>query len=300
MKTLKLFIQEQGISDGLQNTLVAIMDSIKEISKVVKLSGAEKAGSDNASGEEQLELDLIANQVVSKHLKKISDVGLIASEELTDEEKLSDGEYAVCFDPLDGSSLVDSNLAIGSIFGVYKANSFIGVTGDEQVASLIAVYGPRTTVMLTVKNGVVEFLLNENGEFVFCRDNFKIRDGKMFAPGNLRACTEREDYLELVNFWCREGYTLRYSGGMVPDINQILIKGEGIFSYPGYVEAPEGKLRLLFECAPISLLIEQAGGRSSDGMKRILEKKVENLHQRTPIFIGSSGEVDRCQEYLFN
>jgi fructose-1,6-bisphosphatase len=116
----------------------------------------------------------------------------------------------------------------------------------------------------------------------------------MFAPGNLRACSERKEYMDLMNFWCMEKYTLRYSGGMVPDINQILLKGKGIFSYPGYSEAPNGKLRLLFECAPMSYLMEQAGGAGSDGKIRILEKKVENIDQRTPIFIGSKAEVDRC------
>ena len=96
----------------------------------------------------------------------------------------------------------------------------------------------------------------------------------------------------------KEQYTLRYSGGMVPDINQILLKGKGIFSYPGYGDVPDGKLRLLFECAPMSLLMEQAGGASTDGKVRILEKTVEKLNQRTPIFIGSKEEVKRCEEYL--
>lgn len=297
-KNFDLYIREQNVDEGFAITLKAIFSAVKDISKVVKSSGAEKAGSENASGEDQLALDLIANQFVVDHLRSNGYVGLIASEEMEDEEKISDGPYAVCFDPLDGSSLVDSNLALGSIFGIYKTDTFMGITGDEQVASLIAVYGPRTTIMLTIKNGVVEFMLDKE-EFVFVRDGFEIKSGKMFAPGNLRACTEREDYLELVNYWCREGYTLRYSGGMVPDINQILVKGKGIFSYPGYSEANEGKLRLLFECSPISLLIEQAGGASTDGMMRILDKPVGDLHQRTPIFAGSNEEVDRCQEFLF-
>jgi sedoheptulose-bisphosphatase len=231
-------------------------------------------------------------------LKENSLVGLIASEELPDEVKISDGEYAVCYDPLDGSSLVDVNLAVGSIFGVYKTKTFLGVSGGEQLASMIAVYGPRTTIVLTVKNGVKEFVLNADNKFVISNENITVSEGKMFAPGNLRAASERQDYMDLMNFWCKEQYTLRYSGGMVPDVNQILLKGKGIFAYPGYSEAPNGKLRLLFECAPMSLLMEQAGGASSDGKIRILDKKIEKLDQRTPIYIGSKGEVLRCCEQL--
>lgn len=120
----------------------------------------------------------------------------------------------------------------------------------------------------------------------------------MFAPGNLRACKSRKDYLKLVNYWCENEYTLRYSGGMVPDVMQILVKGKGIFTYPGYDEAPQGKLRLLFECAPMALLMEQAGGAATDGTVRILEKGAKDLAQRTPILIGSSGEVDTALKFL--
>ena len=121
----------------------------------------------------------------------------------------------------------------------------------------------------------------------------------MFAPGNLRATKFRPDYLKLVNWWMEQQYTLRYSGGMVPDINSILVKGKGIFSYPGYEpDCVDGKLRLVFECGPMAYLMEQAGGAASDGKQRIVEKKIESLTQRTPIFIGSKEEVKRCEDEL--
>ena len=144
----------------------------------------------------------------------------------------------------------------------------------------------------------MEFLLNDDGEFVLNGEDLEVEEGKMFAPGNLRACKSNEKYMELVNYWIKEQYTLRYSGGMVPDINQIILKGKGIFAYPGYDEAPEGKLRLLYECAPVALLMEEAGGAASDGKGRILDKELKEIAQRSPIFVGSKEEVQRCEKYL--
>lgn len=278
--------------------LESLKDSVIQIASAVKTVGVDKAGTQNVFGEEQLAIDVVSSHIVEENLRKNVFVGLIASEELPDEVKIGEGEYAVCFDPLDGSSLIDVNLAVGSIFGIYKTGTFIGVSGEEQVAAMAAVYGPRTTIILTVKKGVVEFILNGDGEFVIYKTDIKVGEGKMFAPGNLRACKSRKEYLDLVNYWCNEQYTLRYSGGMVPDINQILLKGKGIFAYPGFDDEPNGKLRLLFECAPFSLIMEQAGGESSDGNGRVLEKVVNSLDQRTPIFIGSKAEVLRCKKFL--
>jgi sedoheptulose-bisphosphatase len=121
----------------------------------------------------------------------------------------------------------------------------------------------------------------------------------MFAPGNLRACGENKKYLELLDFWAENGYKLRYSGGMVPDIHQILVKGFGIFSYPGTPSNPP-KLRLIYECAPFAFLVENAGGASTNFATSILDEKVDHLDQRTAICIGSVNEVARCQKYLAN
>jgi len=298
MKTLFDYLKEAGTDEALFSVVKSIVNSVKEISGTIKFTDTGKADTKNIYGEEQLKLDVLSDKIIQAEFKKNPLIGLIASEELDNEMKLGDGEYAVCYDPLDGSSLVDVNLAVGSIFGLYKTKSFIGVKGENQLGAMIAVYGPRTSIVLSVGKGVNEFVMTRDGEFVMTKENISVGEGKMFAPGNLRACSDRKEYMELMNFWCMEQYTLRYSGGMVPDINQILLKGKGIFAYPGYSEAPNGKLRLLFECAPMSYLMEQAGGASSDGKIRILQKKVENIDQRTPIFIGSKGEVDRCVKKL--
>jgi sedoheptulose-bisphosphatase len=298
MKNFNDYLKEAGVDKELISVLSSLKDSVVKISGVIKTSDGGKVGTRNIYGEEQLALDVLSDNLIQEECKQNSLIGLLSSEELPDEIKIGKGEYAICYDPLDGSSLVDVNLSVGSIFGIYKTKTFVGVKGTEMLASMAAIYGPRTTIILTVKKGVVEFVLREDGNFSLTRENIRVNEGKMFAPGNLRACGHRQDYFDLINYWCKEEYTLRYSGGMVPDVNQILLKGKGIFSYPGYSDSPNGKLRLLFECGPLSLLMEEAGGASSDGKIRILEKRVDALDQRTPIFIGSKGEVKRCEKAL--
>lgn len=299
MVSLQNFLKKNGCEENLARLVGEVTPSaVKRIKTAIENQGGELAGSQNVYGEKQLALDLQANDIVLDELKKSGMVSHAASEEMKEEvvmvrqahhDKVAlDDEFAVVFDPLDGSSLVDVNFAVGSIFGVYKGGSPVGKTGDDQLAACFAVYGPRTTLVLTVKKGTHEFRLAADNKFYLSRENLRVApEAKYFAPGNLRAAAEREDYLKLTNEWIKKGLTLRYSGGMVPDINHILLKGDGIFTYPGYSKAPEGKLRLLFECAPMALLMEQAGGAASDGKGRILSKKINELHQRTPIFIGS-------------
>jgi fructose-1,6-bisphosphatase I len=191
---------------------------------------------------------------------------------------------------------VDANLAIGSIFGIYPGSGFIGRTGREQVAALYILYGPRVTLTYTTGKGVHEFTLNDVGEFTLTKENLTVAEtAKNFAPGNLRAVKDNEKYKALVHGWMDGAYTLRYSGGMVPDVNHILMKGQGIFTYPPLPpKYPEGKLRLLFECNPLSFLMEQAGGLSSNGKSAILDLPIREVHQRTPIYIGSKNEVEKA------
>ena len=259
----------------------------------------EKAGTANIFGEQQVKMDVRSNQIVEEKLVQTMVVGLIASEEMDEELKICDGPYAVAHDPLDGSSLIDVNLAVGSIFGIYRTETFYGRMGDEQVGAVLGVYGPRTALFLTVREGVAYFVFDGN-QFVLEHERLVIKkEGKMFAPGNLRAAAKRKDYLELVNYWTVNEYKLRYSGGMVPDIGQILLKGYGIFTYPGYVDQPDGKLRVLYECAPMALIIEDAGGKAVDCKgRRILELEVTDLAQRTPILIGSKLEVELAEKHL--
>lgn len=296
---LQEYLKDTGIADDLQTLMLALSAASIEIAEAICGGNTSYAASTNAMGEKQLALDLQANNIIERILKDSGLVAAYSSEELEMIHQCDgEGRYAVTYDPLDGSSLVDVNFAVGTIFGVYEGDEFLGRTGDEQVASMFAVYGPRTTIVLTVKQGTCEFLFNGK-EFVLAKHKLAVKEeATTFAPGNLRAAKFEKKYLALLNDWCEKQYTLRYSGGMVPDVNHIFIKEQGVFTYPGYVEAPEGKLRLLYECAPMALLMEQAGGSATDGKQRILAKKVEQLHQRTPIFIGSSKEVERVVSFL--
>ncbi|MFH1546310.1 MAG: fructose-bisphosphatase class I [Patescibacteria group bacterium] len=283
---------------NLAKAILAFAEAVKLIDGKIRTAETSEAGSQNTFGEEQLKLDVLADRIVFEELKKSGVVAVAASEEQSDEIELSkEGEFSAAFDPLDGSSLVDVNLAVGTIFGIWEGKGFIGKSGKEMRAAGYAIYGPRTTFTIAIDSNPAEFTLQKNGDWKLTIEKMEIGEGKMFAPGNLRACAENKEYLTLLDFWAENGYQLRYSGGMVPDVHQILVKGKGVFSYPGSESNP-AKLRLIYECAPLAYVIEKAGGASSDLEKSILAKKVEFLDQRTVVCLGSKDEVDRFDKFL--
>jgi len=283
---------------NLQKVILAFAESVKKIATEISTIETCETGSQNTFGENQLKLDVLADQIIFDELAKCEPVAVAASEEQSVEKVLHEsGEFSVGFDPLDGSSLVDSNLAVGTIFGIWKGAGFMGKTGREIAAAGYAIYGPRTTFTVSLGENPAEFTLQKNGDWKLTIAKMEINEGKMFAPGNLRACSENKNYLELLDFWAENGFKLRYSGGMVPDIHQILVKGKGIFSYPGTKSFPP-KLRLIYECAPFAFLVEAAGGASTNLETSILDEKIKNLDQRTTICIGSKKEVDRCKRFL--
>jgi fructose-1,6-bisphosphatase I len=285
--------------DELGQVIAALMKGAVGISETVVTADTGKAGTQNVYGEDQITMDVISEEILQKTLTESGLVKGVGSEELDKVTPLGGSRFGVVYDPLDGSSLFDVNLSVGTIWGIYEGDDFVGKTPADMVAAGFFVYGPRTTLMVSRGEGVQEYRLEPTGEWVVTNENVTMGEGKMFAPGNLRATHYRKDYLELVNWWMENEYKLRYSGGMVPDINQILVKKKGIFSYPGYEPGQtDGKLRLLFECGPMAYVMEQAGGAASDGSGRILDKRIDSLEQRTPIYVGSKDEVARCEEWL--
>jgi fructose-1,6-bisphosphatase I len=295
------YLKEAGVEEGLRNLLTDLSREFVHMADDLKNYETGHAGSQNVYGENQLKADITANNLFVNLLQNHQSVDSIASEELEEElkGKASGNGYSVAFDPLDGSSLVDVNLTIGSIFGIYKGPGFIGRKGSEQVASIITVYGPRLTFMITVGKGVKEFIFDERDACFLLHSDIKFNgEKKLFAPGNLRACSSEEWYVKLLDFWVKNDYTLRYSGGMVPDVNQILKKGSGVFTYPGYKDKPEGKLRLLYECAPMAFLAEQAGGEGTSGKMRILDIEVTKLDQKTPVFLGEKKAMELVMSYM--
>ncbi len=292
-------INHSKADHDLRHLIVDISRACKYISYAIQTTEAGLAGTQNEFGEDQLALDVMADNLIREFLCESGLVCCYVSEEQPDIVELDpEGEYSVVFDPLDGSSLVDANFAIGSIFGIYKDGNVIGATPREQVAALYVLYGPRTLLVVSLGGGkgVHEFILNDVGEFVLLRDHLGVGDvAKNYSPGNLRAITTNEGYKNAVSKWQDEEKTLRYSGCMVADIHHILSKGQGIFTNVGGGEGskyPDGKLRHVFECGPFAYLVEEAGGAATDGTTAILDKEITSVDQRTAIIIGSKDDVE--------
>ena len=275
-------------------------------------------GSENIQGEQQQKLDVYANEIFINTLKNRQIVCGIASEEEDDfitihsKDGGNDNKYVVLMDPLDGSSNIDVNVSVGTIFSIYRRVTPVGTPvsledflqkGENQVAAGYVIYGSSTMLVYTTGNGVNGFTLNPAiGTFYLSHPNMKIaEDGKIYSinEGNYIHFPQGvKDYLK----YCQEEqddrpYTARYIGSLVSDIHRNILKG-GIYIYPTSSKAPKGKLRLLYECNPIAYIIEQAGGKASDGYQRIMEIQPTELHQRVPFFCGSKNMVEKAEEFM--
>ncbi len=290
-----------GIEVDLRRLIWQIAITAKYISSKIQESNRKLAGLENIYGEEQLALDRSSDEIIKHQLTFSGFVRQYASEEQESIIQVGKGEekYIVTADPLDGSSLVDTNLAIGTIIGIHSESILTG--GDKSlVAAMYVTYGPLITMMYSAGNGTHEFVLNREGEYVLSEENITLKDrGGIYSIGGQRRDWTQQ-HLEYIRFLEKEGYKLRYSGGFVPDINQILIKRGGIFTYPALKRAPHGKLRLIFELQPMAFLMEQSGGMATDGKHDILSIQPETLDQRCPVYIGSKYEVQTAQLFLEN
>ncbi|GHV07806.1 fructose-1,6-bisphosphatase class 1 [Campylobacterota bacterium] len=251
----------------------------------------------NSTGDVQLKLDIRSDYIVEEELSRIPTVHALASEE---QEQISPirtgGEYLVGYDPLDGSSLADVNLSVGSIFGIYE-NSFVGA---NLAAAVYVVYGPRIEMVTAYKHNVELWRQDRSGEFKFVQI-LRLKDqGKLVAPGGTQQFWYPH-HKKLVDDMFAEGYRLRYSGGMVPDLHQILIKGGGLFSYPGTTDKSKGKIRMVFESMPFAKVFEMAGGLAlNDEAGRLLDSVPEGHHDTSPCFFGSKNEVLRAMRAYGN
>ena len=289
----------EGVEVELRRLIWQIAVVGKYISAKIHESNRKLAGFQNVYGEDQLALDRISDEIMKNKLQFSGFVREYASEELEDIVKIGTGKekYIVTADPLDGSSLVDTNLAIGTIIGIHK-ESVLDVGRKTMVAALYITYGPLITMIYSAGRGAHEFVLDREGEYVLSQANIMLKEkGSIFSPGGLRRdwTTEHLKFIERLE---EDGYKLRYSGGFVPDINQILIKKGGLFTYPALKKSPQGKLRLLFELQPMAFIMEQAGGLATDGNQDILSIKVENVNQISPVYIGSVTEVQMAKKFL--
>jgi fructose-1,6-bisphosphatase I len=275
------------------------------------------AGSENVQGEVQKKLDIIANEVLIEANEWGGHLAGMASEEMDDMHAVPlhypQGEYLLLFDPLDGSSNIDVNVSIGTIFSVLKhkggdvSNASFLQAGDEQVCAGYCVYGPQTTLVLTVGQGVAMFTLDrEQGSFVLTADQVQIpEDTKEFAI-NMSNMRHWADPVKRYIDECLQGkdgtrgkdFNMRWIASMVADVHRIMTRG-GIFMYPWDKREPNkpGKLRLMYEANPMSFLIEQAGGASTNGLQRIMALQPGGLHERVSVVLGSKNEVERVTAY---
>jgi fructose-1,6-bisphosphatase I len=271
-------------------------------------------GEVNVQGESVKKMDVYANNVFISVFKQSGLVCRLASEEMEKPyyipENCPIGRYTLLYDPIDGSSNTDTNLSLGSIFAIRKQEGDdldgqakdLLVAGRNQIAAGYILYGPSTMLVYTIGKGVHSFTLDPSlGEFILTEENMKIPShGAVYSVNEGNFWQWDESIREYVRYVHRtEGYSARYSGAMVSDIHRVLVQG-GVFLYPGTIEKPEGKLRLLYETAPLAYIIEQAGGRATNGHKNILDLVPSKLHQRTPLIIGSPQDVAKVESFIQN
>jgi fructose-1,6-bisphosphatase I len=327
-KSVNQFIVEEQRSHpdstgDLTGLLSDVVSACKKISHLVSRSNIIGLGgyadSENVQGETQKKLDIITNEVMVDHLKWTGHLAAMASEEIEEiiqiPSKFPKGKYLICFDPLDGSSNIDINLSVGTIFSILRCpNDCKNPTlkdfmqkGTEQVCAGFTVYGPATMLILTTGNGVNGFTLDSDvGEFILTHPNMRIpKDTAEFAI-NMSNQRFWEAPIQKYVDECIKGtegereknFNMRWVASMVAEVYRVLTRG-GIFMYPmdSKIAKQGGKLRLMYEANPMSFIVEQAGGLSSTGTERILDIQPESIHQRVPVIMGSRNEVDRVVRY---
>jgi fructose-1,6-bisphosphatase I len=327
VKTLGQFIIEKQadfpyakgeLSRLLRDIGIAAKIVNREINKAGLADIIGDMGTVNIQGEGQKKLDVYANEQFIAALQSGGECCIVVSEEndeyiYIDSEISKNAKYIVAIDPLDGSSNIDVNVGVGTIFSIFRRKSTEGKAtlddvlqkGTEQIAAGYLIYGSSTMLVYTTGKGVNGFTLDPSiGEFCLSHPDMMVpKDGNIYSinegyyahfPDGIKKYIK---YCQVEDERTRRPYTSRYTGSMVADIHRTLIKG-GIFIYPMTAQAPKGKLRLIYECNPISFIVEQAGGKATNGYERILELEVKELHQRSAIVIGSVNMVEKAEEML--
>lgn len=323
----EFIIKNQKDFPYAKGELSALLSSIRlagkmvnqEINKAGLANILGAAGNENVQGEDQMKLDVLANDLFISTLRSRGEICGIGSEEMDDfvsfnDDIHKDAKYVVLIDPLDGSSNIDVNVSVGTIFSIYRRISKPGTPaqledflqpGNKQVAAGYLIFGTSTMLIFTTGNGVNGFTYDPGiGSFFLSHPKMQIpEDGKIYSinEGNY---VHFPDGVKKYLKWCQEldtssnrPFTSRYIGSLVADFHRNLLKG-GIYIYPRGTTAPNGKLRLLYECNPMAFLMEQAGGKASDGYRRIMDLDPTELHQRVPFFCGSNKMVEKAETYM--
>lgn len=304
-------------SSLLRDLTLAFKVIWREVSKAGLVDILGLTGQENVHGEQVKKLDAFADETIYKAMDHGGHLCVMASEEnenvLSIPEHYPTGKYVLLYDPLDGSSNIDANVTIGTIFSIYRRVTPSGhgamedclQPGYKQIAAGYAIYGSSTMLVYTTGDGTHGFTLDPSiGEFLLSHENMRIPSrGKIYSvnEGNYRwwhdGMKRYVKYLQEEDKATNRPYSGRYIGSLVGDIHRTLLYG-GIFMYPGDSRNKDGKLRLMYEGNPMAFIIEQAGGKASNGERRILDVQPVKLHQRTPLFIGSEEDVTICEEFI--
>lgn len=296
---LHTFLQQKDIPKELQNVIFEIANVGKAIRREIQKHNTINTATLNASGDMQMQLDKCSNEVAYTTLKKTYQIRDYASEEEEDIKTInSNAAYSIAIDPLDGSSLIDVNLAIGTVVGIHLGS----ITTEKRgiIAAMYILYGPLTTLVISPEKGkgTHEFMLDEDLCWVLARENITCKEkGKIYSPGGERR-SWNEKQKQYITQLEQEGYKLRFSGCLVADANHVLLKQGGVFCYPTTADAPSGKLRVLYELEPLTFMFEEAGGRGSDGKQSFINKPIINIHQKSAAYLGSRYEVELAEQMM--
>jgi fructose-1,6-bisphosphatase I len=317
MISLRQFLSQHPLPDGLEAVLLGLVKSSKRIQRDVSMAGLRDvcgaAGQVNVQGEDVQKLDLLANNYVKDALNECGQVAVMASEEEDDHvipDNNRDDGYAVLFDPLDGSSNIDVNVSVGTIFSIYKTVPELSPKdnclqkGDQQVLAGYVLYGTSTMLVFTSGQGTHGFTYDaQEKQYFLSHENLSTPDKETYysinegnASSLFKGTLAFIDYLKGLTAEGKRSFSARYVGSLVSDFHRNLLKG-GIYIYPGTQHNPQGKLRLLYEANPLAFICEQAGGRCSDGVIRTMEIVPNTLHQRCPLYIGNEKLVLIAEKY---
>ncbi len=294
-----MYLEEHldGIDKEIKEIILCVAEKSKKIQKSF-FSHNKLAGSKNIYGEHQLELDKLADKMILNAMEESNRVKSMVSEEQNEiiHIEKSEGSYGVVVDPLDGVSCLQTNLAVGTILGVFDEGNIME-KGKKMDAAMYVLYGPQTSLVYTAKKGVHEFVLNPKAKFVLRAENIKIPEkGLIYGSGGIRKDWTK-NHCKFIEELEKQNYKVRFSGSFTADFQQVLMYG-GLFCYPETKSLPKGKLRLLFECNPIAFIAKHAKGNSTNGKKSILEIKPEKISDRTPVYVGGKKEIELTEKFL--
>ncbi len=294
-----VFLRKYLESCGCEPDLIALIRLIsRQMDPIRKafLDNQMYEHSLNASGELQAQMDTWADEHLIKVVGESGLVRELASEEQADIIRFENSrcEYCMVMDPLDGSSLISTNLAVGTIVGIYESGGVLQ-PGSKLRAAFYTLFGPLTVLVVSVGKGVQSFAwVPDSALYLVLKDSFSVPEGTQYGTGGVRN-EWLPAHVKVIEYFDQQGFKIRYSGSFVADCHQLLVYG-GIYTYPGTLKSPNGKLRLLFEANPLGYIITQAGGRITDGKRNILDIIPEKPHQKTPIYIGSKGIIEKIEE----